>query len=155
MREARLAITMGDPAGVGPELCLRLFTPEAPTRLHNLTVFGSRDVLDRVARATGLPPIEQVEDLGPVENLQPGTVGAHHGRAAFDYVEGRSDFLSPRMDRVVDHFRFYKRFAFSRTRNPARWPLHALARWRVARHAYALPLERRVIERWWPTTELS
>ncbi len=91
MREPRVAITMGDPAGIGPELCLRLFTPEAPTRLHDLTVFGSREVLDRVARATGLPGAGHVRDLGPVENLRPGVSSPLQARAAIDYLEAAVD----------------------------------------------------------------
>lgn len=75
--------------------------------------------------------------------------------ADFDYVAGRSAFLEPRLQRLVDNFRFFKRLAFTQTRNPLRRPLHALARWRIARHAYGLPLERRVIELLRPTPELS
>ena len=46
---------MGDPAGVGPELCLRLFTEEAPEFDADLTIFGSDQVLNDVSLATGIP----------------------------------------------------------------------------------------------------
>ena len=50
----RIAITMGDPAGVGPELCLYLlanseFVPDA-----ELCVIGSWEVLERVALELGM-----------------------------------------------------------------------------------------------------
>jgi radical SAM superfamily enzyme YgiQ (UPF0313 family) len=75
--------------------------------------------------------------------------------STFDYVAGRSPFLSARLERLADDFRFFERLAFTPTRNPVRWPLRAVARWRVARHAYGLPIERRVIEWLRPPRELS
>jgi radical SAM superfamily enzyme YgiQ (UPF0313 family) len=77
------------------------------------------------------------------------------GWSTFDYVAGRSPFLSPRLERLTDGFRFFERFAFTPTRNPVRWPLRAVARWRVARHAYGLPIERRFIEWLRPAQEPS
>jgi len=53
-----IAVTMGDAAGVGPELCLRLLTSrKLPGRAIPL-VIGNAVVLERVARAQGLklPP---------------------------------------------------------------------------------------------------
>jgi radical SAM superfamily enzyme YgiQ (UPF0313 family) len=64
----------------------------------------------------------------------------------FDYVAGRSPFLSDGLQRLVDEFRFFKRLAFTPTRNPLRWPIHALARWRVARRCFGFPAERRLAE---------
>ena len=75
--------------------------------------------------------------------------------SSFDYVAGRSPFLSPRLERLTDGFRFFERLAFEPTRNPVRWPLRAVARWRVARHAYGFPVERRLIEWLRPGQELS
>src|SRR5690606_23484170 len=49
----RLALVPGEPAGVGPELCVRVLG-----RAHDadITVFGDRDVLVQAADAIGLPP---------------------------------------------------------------------------------------------------
>ena len=55
MDRPRLVVTMGDPAGVGPELCLRLFTEDAPDFDADLTIFGSDQVLNDVSLATGIP----------------------------------------------------------------------------------------------------
>ena len=48
----RLALVPGEPAGVGPELCIR-----ALQRVHeaDIVVFGDRDALARAADALGLP----------------------------------------------------------------------------------------------------
>src|SRR3990170_987537 len=63
-----LAVTMGDAAGVGPELCLRLLQ-EAGQGKTDFTpvIIGSAGILRRVSDRTGIPfnaPIlSKIEDL--------------------------------------------------------------------------------------------
>ncbi len=52
-RRPLLALTMGDPAGVGPELCLRALS--APPGGARLALFGDWGVLERVAAAASAP----------------------------------------------------------------------------------------------------
>lgn len=106
MNPPLIGITMGDPAGIGPELCLRVLNE--PTVLEQCVpvVFGDVDVLRRVAGACGLPgpagvtPIEQwqekhigqaaaVIDCGAVEGraVRPGEIQESCGRAAYTYIE--------------------------------------------------------------------
>lgn len=87
----RLAITMGDPAGVGPELCLRLFTEDAPDFDADLTIFGSDKVLNDVSLATGLPVGGDLIDFGPVDNLIPAEISKHTGEAAYHYLTDAID----------------------------------------------------------------
>ena len=75
--------------------------------------------------------------------------------AEFDYVGGAPRWLSDAQRKRVDGFRFYQQLAYDRVANPLILPLAALARWRVRRHAYRFPLERRVIERVRPRARLS
>src|SRR6516164_3862709 len=86
----RIAITMGDPAGVGPELCLRLLADERVREYCAPVVFGDAGVLRRVARHLGwpLPRDPDVCDLRAIdtESVRPGTVSAACGRAAYVYV---------------------------------------------------------------------
>ncbi len=56
----RIAITMGDPAGVGPELCLRLLANADIAQVCVPVVFGDEAILKRVAEATQLPFTAQV-----------------------------------------------------------------------------------------------
>jgi 4-hydroxythreonine-4-phosphate dehydrogenase len=104
--QPRVAITMGDPAGVGPELCLRLLRDERVRAVCVPVVFGDADVLRRVARHLNWPDPEHVIDRsewarcgGTIDlacvldlkaidatALQPGTVSAACGRAAYEYV---------------------------------------------------------------------
>jgi 4-hydroxythreonine-4-phosphate dehydrogenase len=100
----RLAITMGDPAGIGPEIVLRGLAAEGPKRPHRPLLVGSLDVFDRANRACGLgldlrsvDPLQDtttgdgdiidVVDLGPVDGLRHGVIDARHGAAAVQAIE--------------------------------------------------------------------
>lgn len=90
-RLPKIAITMGDPAGVGPELCLRLLANplQAPGCIP--LIFGDLDILRRVAAATELPePPEHAVVHLPVltaADVQPGAVSAACGEAAYQYIQ--------------------------------------------------------------------
>jgi radical SAM superfamily enzyme YgiQ (UPF0313 family) len=75
--------------------------------------------------------------------------------ADFDYIGSGNDWLSEVQKREIEHFKFYQRFAYSGNRHPLRWPLQTLSRWRVERRAYALPLERKLVEWLKPAQALS
>jgi 4-hydroxythreonine-4-phosphate dehydrogenase len=96
----KLALTLGDPAGIGPEIVLKaLASPDRPSL--PTTVYGSRQVLGERARLFGL---KGIDDLGveivDVALRGPVTLGRHseaagHAaaeavlRAAADAKEGR------------------------------------------------------------------
>lgn len=73
----------------------------------------------------------------------------------FDYVNGTSAFLEPKLRRVVESYRFYHRLAFASHGGSLRRPLRALARWRVTHHEYGLAAERRLVEWLRPGRETS
>ncbi len=104
----RIALTMGDPAGVGPEICLRALADAELNGECQLVVFGDAGVLERCARTTGLPaPITVLGALDSFESLSHscvidlqcidaqrlviGEVSAASGRASFDYIEAAID----------------------------------------------------------------
>ena len=63
----RLCITMGDPAGIGPEIVLKTLAalrPRIAAGEFRLSVAGSATVLDATAAALGLPPVSAHADLG-------------------------------------------------------------------------------------------
>jgi len=93
---------MGDPAGVGPELCLQLFGPSAPDLDCELTVFGSKEVLDRVAATIGRPFTGALVDFGPVADLTPGEISPHTGAASHRYlVEAITATMAGDFDGIV------------------------------------------------------
>jgi 4-hydroxythreonine-4-phosphate dehydrogenase len=91
----RIAITMGDPAGVGPELCLKLLADERLRAACRPIIFGDASVLDRVARQLGWPLPERglIRDLLRIDadSVVPGHVSATCGRAAYQYVTAAID----------------------------------------------------------------
>jgi 4-hydroxythreonine-4-phosphate dehydrogenase len=58
----RIAVTMGDPAGVGPELCLRLLNDHQTSQRYTVIAFGNSTILNRVAAESGLKPPEHILD---------------------------------------------------------------------------------------------
>ncbi len=99
-------MTCGDPAGIGPELMLRLLGEPGVLESCTPVVFADAGVLARVARRCGFPEPSSVVPLAdwtrdpipgePVvvdcaaidaEEVSPGQVDAACGRAAFIYVE--------------------------------------------------------------------
>ncbi|MES2179923.1 MAG: 4-hydroxythreonine-4-phosphate dehydrogenase PdxA [Gemmatimonadota bacterium] len=102
----RIAITMGDPAGIGPELCLRLLDDARVAAACIPIVFGNVSVLRRVSGALDLPfdatvvaerdwperhrslAAAAVRDLDVIDGalITPGRVDSRCGDAAFRYV---------------------------------------------------------------------
>ncbi len=84
----RFGITLGDPAGIGPEIvAMTLATMPAAWR-PRVRVFGDRVPLERGARAMGvtLPDVEIV-GVGAGDSVQPGRPGATCGEAQVGYLE--------------------------------------------------------------------
>lgn len=102
-----IAVTMGDPAGVGPEICLQLLANEEVCQQATPVVFGDARLLSRCARQTGLPaPRRIISEIGwadkcggldepavldiygfDAEDFSPGKVSAKTGAAGYRYVE--------------------------------------------------------------------
>ncbi len=107
MSKPLIAVTMGDPAGVGPEICLQLLANQTVREFATPVVFGDARLMSRCARQTGLPApgriiseIEWAEKCGSIdepavldvfgfdaEGFTPGSVSAKTGAAGFRYVE--------------------------------------------------------------------
>ena len=99
-----LALTIGDPAGIGPEVVVKALTSPKLAG-QRLLVIGDRGVLQRTADALALPltldtftdeaaalaadSIHALLDLANVDahQLRPGEPTADAGRASLDYIE--------------------------------------------------------------------
>ena len=74
--------------------------------------------------------------------------------AEFDFIGSAGPWVSDAMRSRVERFKFYQQMAWNRV---PLWqkPVQQIARWRLARDAYAFPLEK-IVGRWLrPATELS
>ena len=86
----RIAITMGDPSGVGPELCLHALANPDLRAICQPVVIGDSAVLRRVAEVCHLPFSDSlVIDLQAItlDAFQPGHPNAATGHASFRYIE--------------------------------------------------------------------
>lgn len=86
-----IALTMGDPAGVGPELCLRMLADPSVLACCTPIIFGDARLLQRVANATGLPfpgraAFRDIPCHG-MDSVQPGTLAPACGAAAYRCIE--------------------------------------------------------------------
>lgn len=84
----RLGVTLGDPAGIGPEITLAALRALPAERLRQLVVYGDRGPLERAAAALGVavPPIE-LYAAGVGEHVQPGQPSERSGAASVAYLE--------------------------------------------------------------------
>jgi 4-hydroxythreonine-4-phosphate dehydrogenase len=103
----KIALTMGDPAGVGPEVCLRAVVDAEVQRVSVPVIFGDARILGRCAEQLGLsmprrtisesnwvkeshaltePAVLDLPGLD-VMSFQPGVVSADTGAAGFRYVK--------------------------------------------------------------------
>ena len=97
---------MGDPAGIGPEICLRALREPAVNRLCVPVLFGDAGVLKRVAgkaysklaiRVVSTADFSKIKtvteplvvDCAAIDaaKIKPGNISAACGRAAYRYIE--------------------------------------------------------------------
>ncbi len=103
----RIAVTMGDPVGVGPEICLRLLGNPAIRETCVPVVFGDASIMRRVAEACGLPAPDRTMALADwakvfaglaepslvdiptvdLSDIRAGVVSGATGMAGYIYVE--------------------------------------------------------------------
>jgi 4-hydroxythreonine-4-phosphate dehydrogenase/1,2-dihydroxy-3,5-cyclohexadiene-1,4-dicarboxylate dehydrogenase len=86
---SRIAIPIGDPNGIGPEIALKTVAAYSGREDVALTLFGPERVLQRTADALGLAGVlaaATVEPTAPVlqDGFKPGEVNAYAGAAAID-----------------------------------------------------------------------
>ena len=104
-----IALTMGDPAGVGPELALQALADQELARSCTLVVFGDSRILESCSVATSLPApncsviaadglqnqlaethgghlIVDIPALD-LERFKPATVSSECGRSAYSYIQ--------------------------------------------------------------------
>jgi len=98
-----IAITMGDAAGIGPEIIVKLCAQGLP---WPAVVYGDAQILCATARRLGLdqahlPPVRNRSQALPVD-LPPGVEDARAGRAAYDYLcHAIADAMHKRVRAIV------------------------------------------------------
>ncbi|NLJ81492.1 MAG: 4-hydroxythreonine-4-phosphate dehydrogenase PdxA [Firmicutes bacterium] len=105
MEKAIIAVPMGDPAGIGPEIAVKALKEEELYKRAKPLVVGDRNVLSQALQFCGvkaaintirdpregryIPGILDLIDLANVEisRLKMGKIQALGGRAAYEYIE--------------------------------------------------------------------
>jgi len=117
-----IAVSMGDPAGIGPEICLRLLSQRQSFAEYRPVVIGDATVLKEVANRCQIPldcqvvSLQQMPqhdwfatdggiiDLGLISprTVRPGQITQGSGAASFAYVEaGIALVKSKKLDALV------------------------------------------------------
>ncbi len=82
-----LAISSGDPAGIGPEVIVKALAQPDISRLAEFIVIGDAALLADTARRLGLPSPSRIEHVGSAPGIQPGELSAMGGHAAVSAVD--------------------------------------------------------------------
>ena len=116
LEELPIAITMGDPCGIGPEIIAKLYTDAAP--LPATFVLGDEGLIKRAIGLLGLPLTVKVIDAPEEfqsssntinvvslsrlpEDLQFGQLDSRAGKAAYDYIRAGIDLALQKRIRAI------------------------------------------------------
>ena len=100
----RIAIAIGDPAGIGPEIALKAALNSGVREFCEPVIVGDIEVLARYAHTLRKKPPENIVDLGAmnVNFLTPGESDAACGRAILEYAGRAIDMaVAGEVDAVV------------------------------------------------------
>ncbi len=97
----KIAITIGDPCGIGPEIVLKALAALDIQRICNPLIFGNKNVLKNTANQFGIDTFSREfwennivdiagEDILPTEM---GTVTAKGGQQAFDSIRAATEYV--------------------------------------------------------------
>jgi 4-phospho-D-threonate 3-dehydrogenase / 4-phospho-D-erythronate 3-dehydrogenase len=87
-----IAVTIGDPAGIGPEVVLKALTSPEIQDLANWIIVGDRAALEKTSETCGITPASLQADVRPAmalrntEQYQFGQLSSVCGKAAVEYV---------------------------------------------------------------------
>lgn len=119
MRKPIIAVPIGDPAGIGPEIVAKAFADEKTQKTARCLAIGDTAVMEQAIRITGVPlriqKVQNPEDgryeegilnLLPIDNIDMdrftfGKVSGMCGKAAFEYIEKSIDLAVQKKAAVV------------------------------------------------------
>ena len=118
-----IGITMGDPASIGPELCLRALADERLYEICSPIIVGDSCILERAKNIPGIPQlkIHSIQDVreasfspgtldlidmhaATLEGSPIGQVSPEAGNAAFIYLELSSQVQHQAKENLIGRF---------------------------------------------------
>lgn len=103
-RIPKLALTMGDPAGIGPEIAVRIANDPAIKKIADIIVYGCPDIIAAAAEKFADNKLPYLKETGTMEykELVPGKADAECGIIARNTViEAAKDALAGDVDAIV------------------------------------------------------
>lgn len=103
-RKPRVAVTMGDPNGIGPEVCVRAFYDGFFDEVCDIVFVGSAGVIEKANVEFGKGSVLRVDDPTDfgAEDVKPGVMSEEAGSAAVCCIEKAVDMaLSGEVDAIV------------------------------------------------------
>ena len=105
MKRIRIALTMGDPAGIGPEIAVKAAADKELCRLADIILYGCPDIIGEAAKRFAPHEVElNIKSTGELRfcEILPATVNADCGIAARDAVIAAvNDALAGKVDAIV------------------------------------------------------
>ena len=95
-----VAITMGDPSGIGPEIVLKALTDPEIAPLANWVVVGDTRILDKAGKISNAT-VRDVESLASLDDFAFGKLDARYGQAAVDYVRVATEMCLARQAQAM------------------------------------------------------
>ncbi|OGV38567.1 MAG: 4-hydroxythreonine-4-phosphate dehydrogenase PdxA [Lentisphaerae bacterium GWF2_45_14] len=100
----KIALTMGDPAGIGPEIAVRAANDPKIKRIAEIIVYGCPDIIAAAAEKFASGHIPHICETGTMEyrELSPGKADAECGIIARNTViQATNDAIDGRVDAIV------------------------------------------------------
>lgn len=100
-----LALTMGDPAGIGPDIAVRVAADPELARIAEIIIYGSSDILKAACDLRGVPSKSiNINKIGAMRfsDMTPGANAAECGIEALNAVEkATKDAIRGEVDAIV------------------------------------------------------
>ncbi|MFC1703992.1 4-hydroxythreonine-4-phosphate dehydrogenase PdxA [Candidatus Omnitrophota bacterium] len=91
----RIGITMGDPAGIGPEVVIKALGNLSVNRLGCFTIIGDAAILSKYLKKKRLPNVTIASlDNVPRKNFRLGKINPRCGTASLEYIDRALELLS-------------------------------------------------------------
>lgn len=98
----RIAISVGDVSGVGPELAMKCSAMQSVTDRCQPILYGPSDCLRQIAKTVGVETAENIVDVGNLGNVNAGSFTAETGQASFDaFDKAITDAMDGTVDAIV------------------------------------------------------
>jgi len=99
IKKMRIGVTLGDPAGIGPEIVAAALALDGS---DDAVVYGDREILAEAAARMGVPEPRKIEEVTHLPAFTAGLPSEETGRAQLAYLEAAvADARAGRLDALV------------------------------------------------------